>query len=350
MLKNEQLNFDVAIATRNRFDALRLSIPLILSQSRQPKLLIVVDSSDDFESIRNLVLECTKDWSGKTVVVHTEPGLTPQRNLALSYVESDVVFFPDDDSLWHPNFADEVMKVYENDLDQVVGGVCGRLVTSSPLEDRAMIYKKSLIYLIKSKIQPYRNRLENAFFPKPFNTYARQRWSLLPVIPWLSQRNSVVVESMAGFRMSFRSSVVKSIGFDNLLAKVVGYSTHEDMEVSLNVLNQNKHLVAALNAKVFHHTFPGKRANGFKYGFSWILNYIYIVCKHMPEESKSRKQCTRYLVYKLVSYGLGGLFNRYSRDVFKGALVAFRQRSRLYRCSNREELNFEFSAICSKQM
>ena len=42
-----RLDFDVVIATRNRPQALELSIPLILGQSRQPKKLIVIDSSDD---------------------------------------------------------------------------------------------------------------------------------------------------------------------------------------------------------------------------------------------------------------------------------------------------------------
>ena len=41
------LGFDIVLATRNRPEALALSIPLMLSQSRQPGRLIVIDSSND---------------------------------------------------------------------------------------------------------------------------------------------------------------------------------------------------------------------------------------------------------------------------------------------------------------
>ncbi len=48
-----------------------------------------------------------------------------QRNEGLKLVESEVVFFPDDDSLCDPDYAEHVMRIYERDTDRVVGGVTG---------------------------------------------------------------------------------------------------------------------------------------------------------------------------------------------------------------------------------
>ena len=52
-----RLDFDVVIATRNRPQALALSIPLILGQSRPPEKLIVIDSSDDHAAVAGIVAE-----------------------------------------------------------------------------------------------------------------------------------------------------------------------------------------------------------------------------------------------------------------------------------------------------
>jgi glycosyltransferase involved in cell wall biosynthesis len=98
----QRLDFDVVIATRNRPQALALSIPLILGQSRQPRKLIVIDSSDDHAAVAKVVGETTAGWGGTVIVEHSGPGAAYQRNRGLVHVESEIVLFPDDDSLFHP--------------------------------------------------------------------------------------------------------------------------------------------------------------------------------------------------------------------------------------------------------
>ena len=58
------MTYDVVIATRNRPEALRLSIPLILKQGRPPTKLIIVDASDDHQLIRKTIKEVTGAWPG----------------------------------------------------------------------------------------------------------------------------------------------------------------------------------------------------------------------------------------------------------------------------------------------
>ena len=70
----DRLGFDVVIATRNRAEALALSIPLILAQSRQPERLIVIDSSDDHAPVKAAVAQAAEGWPGTVIVEHSAPG------------------------------------------------------------------------------------------------------------------------------------------------------------------------------------------------------------------------------------------------------------------------------------
>ncbi len=80
-----RLEYAIVIATRNRPAALRLSIPRMLSQSRPPSQLIVVDSSDDHAAS----IEAVKDGVGNHPVElnirHTVPSSSAQRNLGLNW-------------------------------------------------------------------------------------------------------------------------------------------------------------------------------------------------------------------------------------------------------------------------
>jgi glycosyltransferase involved in cell wall biosynthesis len=107
--------YDCGIATRNRINALRMSIPLILRQDVPPTRLNVVDASDDHESLRTEVGDIGDQLGfGNTVVVRSDrPNLTRQRNIGLPLVQASVVMFPDDDSMWYAGFASSVMKVYQ---------------------------------------------------------------------------------------------------------------------------------------------------------------------------------------------------------------------------------------------
>ena len=343
-MNNSQMTFDIVVATRNRPDALSMSLPLMLRQSRQPESLIIVDSSDDHDAVASVVARLTEDWKVAVRIIKTTPNLALQRNIGLEAVNADVVMFPDDDSLWHPGVADAIMKVYEADKEAQVGGVCGKQVILSPLEDEDMIYRKSNRSIIKTCVQPIRNRFENCFFPKPFQLFAEEAWTKMPDLEWLDQVNAVKVKNMAGFRMSFRSSVLKEVKFDPILGSKVGYAQHEDMEASVHVLKSGNHLLGAQDARVFHHVFPSKRAHGFAYGFCQIANYAYVVSKHAARDSLSFQALDRFLRYKITLYR-SRVFQRYDRDVFQGAKCAWDIRHRLLP-GNNIDLPGAYKQIC----
>jgi hypothetical protein len=128
------LNHAVVIATRNRVDALEISIPLVLAQSRPAARVVVVDKSDDHAAVVALCASLAASTAiPLTVVEPPQANLAHQRNVGLAEIEEDVVMFPDDDAFWYPDTAAEVMRVYEADEHGLIGGVSAVQTDASPV-------------------------------------------------------------------------------------------------------------------------------------------------------------------------------------------------------------------------
>ena len=128
--------------------------------------------------------------------------------------------------------------------------------------------------------------------------------------------------------MSFRTDVVRQVGFDETLGYGAGYAYHEDLDVSLRLERLGYALVSAEDAKVCHYSFPGKRGNGYNYGFCAIANCVYICRKTIGRRTQIYSIMERYLKYKLSLYATR-LYSNHGREVFQGAFDAWRNRSRL---------------------
>ena len=135
--------YDVVIATRNRVDALALSLPLILGQRPAPREVIVVDASDDSSRVQEVLQQLDVNVTTPIRVLRSASGLPLQRNIGLEAVGAPVVFFPDDDALWHPDFARRVLEVYARDTEERVGGVGGMEVEALPRLSAAPMYARS---------------------------------------------------------------------------------------------------------------------------------------------------------------------------------------------------------------
>ena len=153
--------------------------PLILKQEIVPDRLIIVDASADHQSVRTEVDQISEQFGFKnTIVLQSDAAsLTRQRNIGLRLVEAPVVMFPDDDSMWHPGFASNVLKVYEADVRRQVGGVSGLGVAEPPPGLEQPSYKKSPLGSLKAAIQPYRGLFEKHYFPKPVDLIGSATWT-----------------------------------------------------------------------------------------------------------------------------------------------------------------------------
>src|SRR5690606_13867955 len=104
----------------------------MLEQSRPPSELIVVDSSDVHEPVAELIKQQTAGHPIRVHIVQSKCGLTLQRNIGLGLVTEPLVFFPDDDSIWYPGVASEILEVYENDSEHLIAAVCAAEAKSPP--------------------------------------------------------------------------------------------------------------------------------------------------------------------------------------------------------------------------
>lgn len=316
------LTLDVAIVTRNRAQALDLSLPLLLKQSRKPNTIFIVDSSDNSEAVANVV----KNYSAATKIpiksFRSPAGIPIQRNVALKHVTSDIVMFPDDDSLLLPGALEAIMRIYEADVEEAIGGVCGREVLEAPADVLSVArrsYKMTRLDRMKQRLGRQRFLLERRFLSDPIKIYGRSRWNVRRVPEWLDSENAVLVEYMTGFRMSFRTSLISKYGFDESLGR---YALFEDVDASFSTM-KNHLVVAARNSRIFHYKAPENRDSGRMLGILHILNRAYVICRHTERNSPIRQHILPFSKLKLASYAME-LRNNFGRERFKGALRAYR--------------------------
>jgi glycosyltransferase involved in cell wall biosynthesis len=341
------MSYECVIAARNRLNALKTSIPLILKQDVPPDRLIIVDASDDHDTVKTEIPELSERLGYKNTIVLNSDSVNSarQRNIGVQFVEAPVVMMPDDDSMWYGGFATSVLKIYEGDVHRQVGGVTGVSALAPPLELGQPAYKKSAFASAKAAVTPYRNYIENHSFPRPFNLIATATWT--DDIDVVDNINSNRVPHITGFRMSFRTDVIRQVGgFDEALGYGVGYAYHEDIDLSLRIERQGYALVSAEGAKVCHYSFPGKRGNGYNYGFCAIANCAYVCRKTIGSDGYIYPILERYLKYKLALYG-SRFYSNHGREVFLGAFDAWRNRSRLL-SADEAGLPNAYKALCDQ--
>lgn len=343
------LDHDIVVATRNRLDMLRLTLPLFIAQSRKANRIIVVDRSDDHRAVREFCDDLAVT-AGAPIQVHygEAANLPAQRNQGLRHVTSPVVLFPDDDSMWYPDTAESILRVYDSDERELYGAVSAVDVYQPhvPLDDTAPRRQTRLTE--QQVVMNLRNRVEAWLFPQPFEVYGRARSADLAGPARAAGLTHPLVGTIGGYRMSFRSDTITRIGFDPVLGSRVGYGTHEDKDAALRVLRAGQLIAVAEQARVFHNAHPGKRAGGVEYGFFHIFNYAYICRKLMPEGSAGRRALAPYLRYKVTLYRLRR-GDRYDRDVARGARRARRESAELMQTSD-ADLADAYARICDRAL
>ncbi len=321
--------YEIVVATRNRPEALALSIPRFLRQTAAPARIIVVDSSDDPSGPRRAVEEAARGAPVEVTFIEGPRGASRQRNVGVELVRAGIVMFPDDDSLWATDTAEEFLRVYDLDTAGAVGAVCGLPVVGFDAIDATAAaggrYRISTGDVLDVKVARYRRHLAARTLPEPFVVLGKSfhaRWTLPP---WCAEHDVVPVEWMTGFRMSFRTDAIRAAPFDENLSS---YSLFEDACASFAVMASGRMVLAARKARVYHHRFPGKRGNGRTLGALQILNRAYAVALHSPPGHPARQALHPFSKGKCRSY-LVRAFSRFGLDRYLGALAATREVPRL---------------------
>lgn len=322
------MDYTIVIATRNRPAALRLSIPRMLAQSRPPAQLIVIDSSDDHAATAAAVRESVGDHPVELIVRPSARGLTLQRNASLDLIRHPVVFFPDDDSIWFPGVAEAKMAVYELDPEEKIAAVCAAESSTPPPDwDQSVspMYSMRRSHRIQQRVAVMRASLENLLVPDPARVAGRSFWPPFEALPpWFTQKNVVLVEWMTGFRMSYRTKVIRQVRFDETFTR---YSLFEDIDASFGAWKHGQ-VVGARCALVYHYRSPERRDNGRRLGVEQLLNKAYVVVKHTAIQHPARRRLVRFARYKAFQYRVAAV-DQFGQDRYQGAKIALEAVARL---------------------
>lgn len=316
-------SYSTVVVTRNRPEALRLSLPLLLDQSRPPGEILVIDSSDDQSQNQALVAGLAQQTSIPLRHISSPMGMTVQRNVGLKLISHPVVFFPDDDSLVFPGAMEEIMKIYDLDTAGLIGAVCSaesKVPPQGVLGKQANTYQMHPSDRLKAKIARARFALEKHLAPDPFHICADRKYKHLPKAPeWLTAQNAILVPWITGFRMSFRTELIRRTGFAEELGR---YALFEETDACFGIL-QSHLLIGARNAQIYHHKVPGNRANGHAMGAMQILNRAYVLAHAGEADQKMLAAVRRFCRYKIIQY-LVGAGSRFGKDRLAGARRAYR--------------------------
>lgn len=315
--------YTTVIVTRNRPEALALALPLHLRASRLPAELLVIDSSDDPSANQALMARLAPTTPVPLIHVPSPPGMTVQRNIGLARVRTEVVFFPDDDSLLLPGAIEAMLRIYDLDTGGRIGGVCSAESHAPPpdvLDTAASAYRMTLADRLRARISQPRRRFEERYVPDPFHLAAERLYARLPPAPdWLAGEEAITVPWMTGFRMSFRTDVIRQSGFNEALGR---YALFEDVDAGFQVLRSHL-LVGARKARIYHHKAPQRRANGRALGAMQLLNHAYVIARSGQTDRAVQRALRRFERYKIAQY-LAGARGAFGRDRLAGARAAAR--------------------------
>lgn len=340
------IKYDVIIPTKDRHDALLLSLPSILNnQEKTPQNIIIVDSSiDKSNTIQSLNIIRDMFHVDIKYIETDKQNSSYQRNLGLEHSGSDIIIFPDDDSIFFPGSIDEMLKIYEKDYNKDISGVCAaESLEPPPGFNIKNVYNIKKTEILKKQIGRLRYKIENNIVQDPFKTIGKEFADNSKYIPWIESENAVKVEYMTGFRMSFRSEAIKKYKFEE---NFKAYCLGEDIEASFSAYKEGA-LIGARNAKIYHHKYPSARGNGFDMGIWHILNRAYIVAKHSKFNKEYCREVKFYTLYKILIYTMG-INKKFGRERLNGSIVAYKNITRLFQCNNLDSLSKEYLTIIDK--
>jgi len=227
------LRIQVVIATRNRSEPLRECLLSLNQQTLLPHDVVVVDSSDQPDS--RSVVEALQPSA--RFALHYVPtnvrSAARQRNLGAAYLDSDLVFFLDDDVVLEPDFVREIVRVFENDAAGQVGGVSGTITNCvySPLSR----LNRLLFALCTGE---WRDSYAGRLVGPAVNFLPEDKPDTVQEVEWLPTTG-----------VCYRKEVFAKHGFAN---DFEGYSFAEDVHLSSRVAQTHK-LLNTTRARLYHH-------------------------------------------------------------------------------------------------
>lgn len=184
-----QLRHTAIIITMDRHDELRLTVESLVRQTLPPQQLLIVDASGEpvrREDFKSLPFEC--------VIMHTQPSICAQKNLGLSHANADVISFFDDDVTLERDYCRFIVERFAKDEEGMIGGIGGVMRNPPNRSALEVLFRK--FFLLQT--DQGKNRFRLSGFPDP----------------GFSFKEETTVEFLASTAVSFRSSAVGDVRFD----------------------------------------------------------------------------------------------------------------------------------------
>lgn len=248
----------VIICTYNRVDPIQDCLDSLIKQTRPPDEVIIVDASDTQPLPALLRYRYGNGPLQIRYFYSRPPQLTRQRNEGIQASRGDIIFFFDDDVVLEPDYIEQVMRVYEEDTEGVVGGVQGTLTNVNS----RMGWKRRLLMNLFMLDGPGDGRV----LPSGF-----QRWVAYGESRYLSMHQPLYIEVMSGCIMSYRRIVVDEFKFDERFPTYGG----EDQDFSYRVSRKYRLCYTPL-ARAEHHSDPLGRLGLGNYYYQSGQSHVFL--------------------------------------------------------------------------
>jgi GT2 family glycosyltransferase len=330
----KSLTWALVIATYRREAILPLCLRLAACQTRSPKEIIVVDASPNWQEIREQITQeflVTYPQIHLTYVQAEQASSATQRNQGIGLSSADVLFLIDDDSLMYPDCAEEIMKVYEADVPEVIKGV-GAINVSQPPEMARKWLPTQTTSAVTSSFQSRQSRFRQLAksLLSTKATYFLPYDEIPPVHtipPHLYSLNIGVIEVMAGFAMTFRRSILQKERFSEVLRR---YAAGEDQDLSYRV-SRHGAIVNAVNARLCHLELSSGRLSKYQVAALAALNPSVLQQFYSPNRDRINRRWRQILWHRVLIYLLKDISERNWRfSRMRGVLFALSHLHQIY--------------------
>ncbi len=258
------LKQSVIICTRNRPDDVTRCLISLSKQTRPPEELIIVDSSDiPLNEDKKFIEMFDKFFSQSSVqYLHTNPGLTYQRNRGIEQARSDIIYFFDDDVELKENYLEIMQETFTNH-PEYAGGM-GTITNITPLSWRYRLFR--FLFLLQ-------------------RTYSTGSFTLsgMPTHPY-GTKQFKKVEVLGGCCMAFRK---EAFSFERFDESFKGYAFMEDSDIARRI-SFSRSLFFNPSAQLVHLESPVARDRIYDSSYMFVKNYSYLFFRHFYRKNKFR--------------------------------------------------------------
>ncbi len=229
----------------------------------------------------------------KVIFNHGEPGLSAARNLGIKEAKGDIIAFIDDDALPFPDWAEEMVKTYED---------------------------KSVIGTTGSAFPLWQDESTASWFPEEF-------YWIIGCTAWCNWNKPREVRNVWGMNMSFKREAFDLAGtFSTAIGGIQGRRLHgEEDELSLRVKRQTRRcIVYNPTIRVKHRVYKRRLTSRFVARTSYWIGYTRHVLERLYPEGDEDKSLLS-VEHQLLKRIFTRLFPNIVKTFFTSPIIAWRR-------------------------